>query len=284
MFRLTGFTTALLLFAIGSTGFAQDLPKPEAPGDSSAPREIRDNSFFIEEAFNQEEGVVQHINGYSRDTRSGDWVYTFTQEWPAPGITHQLSYSVPLVSSADSTRHAHVGDVILNYRYQLAGDGDSAFACAPRVSVVTPTGDEKRGAGTGGWGLQVNLPVSYLLTDRFAIHGNAGGTWTYRARSAEGDRGNLGQFAAGGSLVWIASHDANFLLEALWTRTEEMRAGGRRDWTSDTTLVPGLRWAFDFAGGLQIVPGIGFPIGVGGSRGDRGVFLYLSFEHSFQRK
>ena len=31
--------------------------------------------------------------------------------------------------------------------------------------------------------------------------------------------------------------------------------------------------------GLQIVPGVAFPIGAGPSSGDHGVILYLSFEH-----
>jgi hypothetical protein len=34
-------------------------------------------------------------------------------------------------------------------------------------------------------------------------------------------------------------------------------------------------------GGLQIVPGIGVPIGIGTSNGTRQLFLYLSLEHPF---
>ncbi|HZK78257.1 MAG TPA: hypothetical protein VFC35_05065 [Gemmatimonadaceae bacterium] len=46
-------------------------------------------------------------------------------------------------------------------------------------------------------------------------------------------------------------------------------------------ISPGVRAAFNFASGLQIVPGIAFPIGVGPSSGERGAFIYLSFEHPF---
>jgi hypothetical protein len=35
----------------------------------------------------------------------------------------------------------------------------------------------------------------------------------------------------------------------------------------------------NFKSGLQIVPGIGVPIGVGPSRGEYGALLYLSLEH-----
>jgi hypothetical protein len=38
----------------------------------------------------------------------------------------------------------------------------------------------------------------------------------------------------------------------------------------------------NFTSGLQIVPGIAVPIGVGSSSGQRDVFLYLSFEHAFR--
>jgi hypothetical protein len=44
-------------------------------------------------------------------------------------------------------------------------------------------------------------------------------------------------------------------------------------------VSPGIRWAWNFPTGLQVVPGIAVPIGVGPSRGDRALFLYLSFEH-----
>ena len=61
---------------------------------------ISDNSFLIEEAFNQEQGVVQHIfNGfYAVDRQPGpddqNVALSFTQEWPVPSQTHQLSYTL----------------------------------------------------------------------------------------------------------------------------------------------------------------------------------------------
>src|SRR4051795_13687763 len=56
---------------------------------------IQDNSFLVEEAYNQERGVVQHISTFSRMWNSEDWSYSFTQEWPAPGNwRHQLSYTL----------------------------------------------------------------------------------------------------------------------------------------------------------------------------------------------
>ncbi|TAK07500.1 hypothetical protein EPO44_03950, partial [bacterium] len=45
---------------------------------------ISDNSFLLEEAYNQEPGVAQHIFNavYSNDPRRRGWSFNFTQEWP----------------------------------------------------------------------------------------------------------------------------------------------------------------------------------------------------------
>src|SRR5712664_763826 len=60
---------------------------------------IMDNSFLIEEAYNQEDGIVQHIVNavYSIDDLSEPHQrrmdLSFTQEWPAYGQAHQFSYT-----------------------------------------------------------------------------------------------------------------------------------------------------------------------------------------------
>ncbi|HYV41993.1 MAG TPA: hypothetical protein VEO02_09420, partial [Thermoanaerobaculia bacterium] len=77
---------------------------------------VQDNSFLMEEAYNQEEGVVQHINTFQR-MRGGGWLASFTQEWPVPRQTHQFSYTVPYTRVVgDSVSNAGLGDIALNYR------------------------------------------------------------------------------------------------------------------------------------------------------------------------
>src|SRR4051812_47941667 len=62
---------------------------------------IQDNSFLIEEAYNQEEGVVQHILNvvYALDHHAPNdersLAFIFTQEWPVFSQTHQFSYTIP---------------------------------------------------------------------------------------------------------------------------------------------------------------------------------------------
>jgi hypothetical protein len=69
-----------------------------APSAQTAP--IQDNSFLIEEAYNQEPGVIQHINTLTQLWMCKDWVYSFTEEWPVPGHSKsQLSYTMSIVNA-----------------------------------------------------------------------------------------------------------------------------------------------------------------------------------------
>jgi len=45
---------------------------------------MAENSFLIEEAYNQEPDEVQHVFAvfYSNDKRQRGWTFVFTQEWP----------------------------------------------------------------------------------------------------------------------------------------------------------------------------------------------------------
>ena len=143
-------------------------------------RAIADNSFLIEEAFNQEPGVVQHISVFQLFRPADTWTYSFTQEWPLFGQGHQLSYTVPVQRTRNGSSVATgLGEVAVNYRYQLVGGATDRLFVAPRLS--------------------------------------------------------------------------------------------------------GIRWAHDLFSGLQIVPGIAFPLDVGPTAGTDAVLLYLSFEHPFRR-
>lgn len=255
---------------------------PALAQEEDAP--IQDNSFLIEEAYNQEAGVVQHINTFSR-ARGGAWAYSFTQEWPFPGQRHQVSFTLPVERVGEGAAwETGMGDLLLNYRYQLLGIGGSRLAVAPRLSLVLPTGDEERGLGGGGAGVQANLPVSYVLGDRLVAHSNAGLTWTPSARDAMGAEAATTSVNLGQSVVWLAHPRVNLLVEAAWSQDEAV-AGDDATATSRSFFVsPGVRGAINVRGGLQIVPGIAVPIGVGPSDGERAVFLYLSLEHPFRKQ
>ena len=259
---------------------APSIPRIGAAQDSTArPTPIQDNSFLIEEAYNQERGVVQHINTFAHPTTGRGWAYTFTQEWPAPGQRHQLSYTIPVVQGEGAKPSRAIGDVAINYRYQLRGMHEERVAIAPRLTVLLPTGDAAMGSGAGGTGLQANLPVSIELSRTLVTHVNAGATVTPRARLA-GQRGRTTSWNAGESVIWLLGRRVNAMLEASWTSIETLD-GSTTSRESQLLLAPGIRWSYDFANGTQIVPGIAVPFGVGPSEGSRSVFLYFSIEHPF---
>jgi hypothetical protein len=243
---------------------------------------IQDNSFLVEEAYNQEQGVVQHISTFTRFQESKDWVYTFTQEWPVGGLAHQFSFTLPwqrLNASLDGKQA--FGDVALNYRYQLLGDGNARVAISPRLSAILPTGDEKKGYGRGAAGIQVMLPVSWVLSDALVAHSNLGATRTPNAKNPLGDKATTQDLTLGQSLIWLAHPRFNVMLEYVHTRSQAVIGPNQTQAQTATYLSPGIRWAYNFPSGLQIVPGIAVPMGVGASRGEKAIFLYLSFEHPF---
>ena len=256
----------------------------QTPVTARAAKPIQDNSFLVEEAYNQERGVVQHINTFSRTVGSNQWNYNFVQEWPVGGVRHQLSFTLPFLRvDPTSAGRTGVGDVGLNYRYQLLGDGDAAVALAPRISVLVPTGSSRHELGTGGTGIQLNVPLSIVLPASLVAHSNAGATYTRRAHNSLGDQAATMGYNLGQSVIWLAHPRLNVMLEATWTGTQEVVRPGQVERRTTVLLAPGLRGAIDFASGLQIVPGISFPIGVGQSRGERNVLVYLSFEHPFRK-
>jgi len=302
----------ILTFAGGLAPCCTDLVGAQPTGPAAAQSEpqtrpvdgIRDNSFFIEEAYNQPPGVVQHIftGRFGADHRgepsTRSLELSFTQEWPVFGQSHQLSYTVPYsFIDPDGEHESGLGDVLLNYRYQLFNDEGAFPAFSPRFSIIFPSGDDERGFGAGTVGYQINLPVSKTVSDRMYVNFNAGLTHVPDAdiRLSDGDRSfgrDLFSYSLGGSVIYAVTEEFNLLLEVVWNSNEglqekEKTRRGRkfhyadRDRSEDVVISPGLRWAINLPGDLQIVPGLAFPIGLSDDAIDYGVFFYLSIEHPF---
>ena len=267
------FATALAT----SAGAQHPAPLPPEPEP-----QIQDNSFLIEEAYNQPPGVVQHINAFFLDREADSWAYTFTQEWPLFSQRHQVSYTVP-VERNGSPFGTGLGDVALNYRYQVPTGRDATFAVAPRLSLLLPTGEVAKARGAGGAGLQANLPVSVMIARSLVTHFNIGATYTPSTENSAGDQTPTTGFNAGQSVIWLLRPALNLMLEVAWNRTEEVVEGGKRARSDGLLLSPGIRAALNLSSGLQIVPGIAFPIGIGPSDGERSAFFYLSLEHPFAK-
>jgi len=256
---------------------------------------IQDNSFLIEEAYNQEAGVVQHIFTARRsiDRKSGvddkAWDLSFTQEWPVISQDHQLSYTVPYSLLDESGRSSKgVGDVALNYRWQALYESEDRPAFAPRFSFLLPTGDESAGFGSGKLGYQLNLPVSKVIGDRWTFHFNAGTTILPRQRVRLDDdtpspKRTLYNFNLGLSSIYAVSKNFNLMLEYAGTDDHQFNERGATTRTYTSVLSPGVRFAFSIpaANDAQLVLGFAAPIGLNRKAPDVGAFMYLSFEHSF---
>lgn len=272
---------ALLLLPLAVFGQSAPARSPQPPAEDPP---IADNSFLLEEAYNQEQGVVQHINSFFRIWSTKAWSYSFTQEWPFnPAPRHQLSYTLLAVNGLPGASGG-MGDVLLNYRYQVAGAGAARFAFAPRASVLIPSGDWREGRGIGGAGMQFNLPFSYRVARRLVTHWNAGTTIIPRAKNEFGDTATSYSVNLGQSFIWQVHPRFNPMLETVFNRVQVVTGPSATRWESSVLVNPGFRWAYNFSNGLQIVPGISFPVELHRSgRGDWGVLIYLSFEHPFGR-
>jgi len=249
---------------------------------------IMDNSFLVEEAYNQEAGVVQHIaTGIvswddSGDTTLHEAVFGFTQEWPLGGRTHQLSYTIPLTSfeSDDGNETSGLGDVFVHYRYQAYFDEDTLRALAPRFSLILPTGDPDRLLGDDTLGAQVNIPFSQAVGDRWFVHANAGATYLPNTGTPVAVDRLL--WNVGGSGIFALSRDLHVLLEGVGVSNETPDATGSPSREFEAILSPGVRFAHNTDAGSQLVLGAALPFGVSGPVADVGLLLYLSFEHRFK--
>jgi hypothetical protein len=266
---------------IASTACAQETQQKEAQAKQS-PGAIQDNSFLIEEAYNQEDGVIQHISSFERLMNSRDWVYTLTDEWPLRTEKHQLSVTLAATHAGSfSGSGVGWGDTAFNYRYQLLGNGESRVAVAPRLTVLFPTGNPRLGRGSGGTGLQTNLPLSLQHSALWVTHWNAGATWIFHAQDENRNAAPTVGVNLGQSIVWLAKPRVNFLLETVWNSRESVVGLRKTVRAQDLFVSPGIRWAYNLSHGLQIVPGVAVPVGVGPSAGEKGLLFYLSFEHPF---
>lgn len=251
-------------------------------GQSNDPEpSIEDNSFLIEEAYNQEYGVVQHIQTFARDFTTRDYVYAFSQEWPFdPDPRHQFSYTLLASRSGDlPSSGAGFGDIFLNYRFQLVKNERLAFA--PRASFIVPTGDSTKGHGFGGPGFQTNWALSFRALQKLTMHSNAGWTIVPNAKNTSNQQATVNAFNLGQSFIWLAKPRFNVLLETVYVAIDDIILPDKTQRAHDVIMNPGVRWAYNFKNGTQIVPGVSIPTGVGPSAGSAGLLFYLSIEHPF---
>ena len=283
--RSTPYLSAILLLVICQSSLVALL------ADEPLAKGIQDNSFFVEEAYNQEPGVVQHIINVPAFFTSGDKEvsFIFTQEWPIFSQTHQFSYAIPYTFTESENGFR---DIFLNYRLQALMEGERTPAFAPRFSLITPTGDASKDFGHDRLGYEINLPFSKIVSERVTLNFNAG---VFLFPDVN-DR-DLWNYNLGGSAIYAVTRDFNLMLEAVAVWEEDVAdpaeslaappttndPARRTDRTVTALLSPGARYAFNLPNDLQIVVGAALPIGLTSDSPDWGLFFYCSFEHPFVR-
>jgi|WetSurMetagenome_2_1015567.scaffolds.fasta_scaffold106867_2 hypothetical protein len=244
---------------------------------------IEDNSFLIEEAYNQEKGVVQHIwSGLYQPGSPGLVLLGFTDEWPLFSEAQQVSFSIPY-TLARGGEPSGIGDIVLNYRYQLSGP-EAWTTIAPRFSISIPTGNSKTGLGYGRPGFQINIPASKRVSEYIAFHLNAGANVTPNARTYSADGAEhvktISSYALGASSILLLDENINAMIEGIYVSADAFTEAGGVERVNQFIINPGMRAAINL-GELQIVPGFAVPVTFSGGETTTGWFLYLSFEHPF---
>jgi hypothetical protein len=279
------FKKTVTLFFLISVGL---LPA-SGRGDDRPIDGIEDNSFLIEEAYNQEEGVIQHIFNalYTDDSRHRGWAFTFTEEWPLFSQDHQLSFTIPSSHlNEEGQQQNGIGDVLINYRYQLLNEDKDLLAFAPRFSLILPSGSRHKGTGNGVVGYQWSLPFSKKVASRIALHANLGLTYLPKVRAPLdlpgaplSSKRSLLSYNLGGSAIYAISSHVHLMLEWVGISEQSLNDLGNRERNFKSILSPGIRAAVINTENLQSVVGMGVPIGLNRAAENYGVLLYLSIEH-----
>ncbi|RDJ93766.1 hypothetical protein B4Q13_19655, partial [Lacticaseibacillus rhamnosus] len=76
-----------------------------------------------------------------------------------------------------------------------------------------------------------------------------------------GDQAFAAGYNLGQSLIWLVHPRVNLMLETVYGANQAVIGADKTEWARSMYVSPGIRWSYNFKNGLQIVPGIGVPIG-----------------------
>jgi hypothetical protein len=275
---IRAFGLLLLTAAFPGAALGQTTPQPAPATAAKPPFAILDNSFLVEEAFNQEAGIFQSIFGFQRSGKA--WDFAFTQEWPVRSQQHQFSYTLPY---AGTPNDRGLGQVMFTYRYQATMEGGRAPAFSPRVTLILPAASSA--SMDNGLGLQVNLPASRRRGDVY-FHANAGFTWFPRAETPPGPgagmRTALVSPHVSGSAIYRLRQMLNLMVESVLDFEESFDATGAKGRQRAVTLSPGVRGGWNI-GDHQLILGAAVPVTWVASDSSVGGLLYLSYELPFRK-
>jgi DtxR family Mn-dependent transcriptional regulator len=239
----------------------------------ATPFAILDNSFLVEEAFNQEPGIFQNMVKL-RLGKDDAWEAAYTQEWPVFTQAHQLSFTV---GALGVNRERGLDDLVIDYRWQASMESASAPAFSPRVSLILATGNASKGLGSSGTGWQVNLPFSKQFNDTY-VHWNAGFTHTPAANGIARDHSLFTPHLALSAIRRLKPM-FNLMLESVVEWEQSVQGDATRRETV-WTLSPGFQTGWN-VGTTQTIVGVATPVAIAGGDASVGLFGYFSYELPF---
>lgn len=128
-------------------------------------------AFFTEKAFVEDELVnITEFNaagpaGYTSST-------IFEKRF---GKTGQIEVNLPFASAFDGTRmRSGLGDIALGWKQNLLADVESGTIVSLLGETVLPTGNARRGLGSGVWGFETQALFAKLLPGDFFLQGQVG--------------------------------------------------------------------------------------------------------------
>lgn len=249
-----------------------------APGGASQEFPLRDNSFLIEEAFNQEPGKVQTKLRFFRVEE--DTELRIGQEWPLGGQRHQLSFTLPFRANTEEELF-RLTDVRLTYGLQAQEEGPGRPAFAPRLTAILPTAEEEDREGQGTPGIELLLPFSKQVGGTY-LHANLGMTHRFGVDAGLDKERLLFTPFVGGSAVLRVTRGLDLLLETRADFQEQATGQGGADRETKWLLNPGVRFGREFGDNL-LVAGAAAPLGLAGPLREVGFFGYISYELRFRR-
>ncbi len=209
----------------------------------------------------------------------------FTEELTSGSKKHQLNFSLPTHFAGNGNgRVKGFGDVQIEYNYALIGNNTSRLTISPGIGLNLPTGSARKEWGADSVGVAFKVPVSMMLAKRFVFNSVVEVAFTKSARNPSGERADTIDYEIGQSFVWFAKPKLNFLVEAVWERSQEVVGQVLKEYEREFVISPGVRWAYIFENDLTVLPGVAVPLGVGPNRGENRIFFYISFEHSIRKE
>lgn len=242
---------------------------------------IADNSFLVEEAYNQESGVYQFVQQYQTTAANRIYDYSFTGELPITHLKHQFSFEVPYSRSGIGGKTG-LGDVILSYRWQPYNHNGKMEA--HRFGLILPTGGVEEEHGNGVTGVDYVFASTSPLGENFQFHWNLGGSYIPEAKLAgKQERENLMALSFASGLVYHWHERLDLLVEFLTIASDSFNYLRKsEDFTYDFILNQGVRSAtlLDWKN-AEIVGGLSFPVRYAEDHLSSAVLVYLSVEPNF---